>query len=284
MEQYDKEIKQSMSEALRENIKDFYINISGKVLINSSKIVAVEAEYKRYNTYWELEKDGLSEIADIARDVHYFELENENAEHLTLQNIRIKIHTVSGTSFIYDSLVMCRDKELEAFYGLSRANLNPIYLRLKEEYINRDLNEYITKLLDKRENITSNIWYNIVKNVLEELYAYTYGWYMILKSDAKDRRNEQWNHEPHTLYVIDRKETKIIKITDLVREYFNLGYPDDKYRSDTAAYQLRDFLYINTGRTIHTDNIKDTYPHIPIIEISYKSNFCELMKLREEQK
>ena len=84
--------------------------------------------------------------------------------------------------------------------------------------------------------------------------------------------------------MIDRKETKIIKITDLVREYFNLGYPDDKYRSDTAAYQLRNFLYINTGRTIHTDNIKDTYPHIPIIEISYKSNFCELMKLREGQK
>ena len=100
MEQYDKEIKQAMSEAMRENIKDFYINISGKSAINSSKIVAVETWYKRYNTYWELEKDGLSEIAEVARDVHYFELENEKAEHLTLQNIRIKIHTVSGTSFI----------------------------------------------------------------------------------------------------------------------------------------------------------------------------------------
>ena len=65
MEQYDKEIKQAMSEAIQENIKDFYINISGKVAINSSKIVAVETEYKRYNTYWELEKDGLSEIAEV---------------------------------------------------------------------------------------------------------------------------------------------------------------------------------------------------------------------------
>lgn len=283
-EEDHKRLKQSMCEAIQENIKDFYINISGKVLINSSKIVSVSAEYKRYNTYWDLEKDGLTEIAEIARDVHYFETEDEDAENYTLQNIRITIQTVTGTPFIYDSLVMCRPKELEAFYSLCRANLNPIYLRLNEEYINRDLNNYITELFEKRENITSNIWQNIVADVLEELYAYTYGWYMILKSEAKDRDNEQWNHEPHTLYVIDRKESKIIKITDLVRDYFNLGYHNDRYRSDTAAYRLRNFLYINTSRTVHTDNLKDRYPHIPIITISYKSNFMELMKLREEQK
>lgn len=272
-----------LREAINENIKDFYINISGKVLINSSKIVSVSAEYKRYNTYWELEKDGLTEIAELARDVHYFETEDEEAENFTLQNIRITIQTVTGTPFIYDSLAML-GQELGDRYGLASVNLNPVYLRLKEEYINQDLNNYITELFEKRKNITSRIWSDIKTDVLEELYAYTYGWYMILKSDAKDKNNEQWNHEPHTLYVIDRKESKIIKITDLVREHFNLGYPDDRYRSDTAAYQLRNFLYINTRRTVYTDNIKDMYPHIPIITISYKSNFMELMKLREEQK
>lgn len=102
-----KRIKQSVSEAISENIKDFYINISGKVLINSSKIVSVSAEYKRYNTYWDLEKDGLTEIAELARDVHYFETEDEEAKNFTLQNIRITIQTVAGTPFIYDSLLLC---------------------------------------------------------------------------------------------------------------------------------------------------------------------------------
>ena len=282
-DQDHKRIKQSMSEAIQENIKDFYINISGKIAINSSKIVAVEAEYKRYNTYWELDYDGLTEIAEVARDVHYFELENEKAEHFTLQNIRIKIHTVTGTPFIYDSLVMCRQKELEAFYSLCRANLDKRYLRLNIEDINKELNNYILELLDKRENITNRIWENIVKDVLEELYARTYGWYMILKSSGG---NEKWNHEPNTLYVVNKQETKIIKITDLLRDYFDIGHnkPSDRYRWNTAEAELRSLLYINRRGTVNTDNIKDRYPHIPIIELSYKKNYAELMKLREEQR
>ena len=32
------------------------------------------------------------------------------------------------------------------------------------------------------------------------------------------------------------------------------------------------------------ENIKDRYPHIPIIELSYKKNYAELMKLRDEQR
>lgn len=243
-DQDHKRIKQSMSEAIQENIKDFYINISGKQYINSSKIESVEIEYKRYNSAQELEADGLK----------------------------------------YDSLRLNIPEGMQDRYGLDFVNPNRRYLRLDIEDINRELNNYILELLDKRENITSRIWGNIVKDVLEERYARTYGWYMILKSKAKDRCNEQWNHEPHTLYVIDRKETKIIKITDLIRDYFNLGYPDDKYRSDTAAYALKSVLYINTGGTICTDNIKDRYPHIPIIELSYKKNYAELMKLRDEQR
>lgn len=292
-DQDHKRIKQSVSEAISENIKDFYINIGGKLAINSSKIVSVGAEYKRYNTPWELEKDGLTEIAELARETHYFETEDDKAEHPILQNIRITIHTVTGMPFIYDSLMMCNISELENKYGIEGVNLNRQYLRLDPEYINRDLNNYITELLDKRENINSNIWQNIVTDVLEELYSDTYGWYMILrfdveqsKEDIECKRTPQWNHEPHTLYVIDRQETKIIKVTDLIKDKFDCGKnrPSDRYQTDSAEYALRSFLYIDRSRTVYTDNIKDIYPNIPITELSYKENFMELRALREEQK
>ena len=283
-DQDHKRIKQSVSEAISDNIKDFYINISGKQSINSSKIESVEIEYKRYNSAQELEADGLTDVASIVKNTHYFETENGKTEHLTLQNIRITIYTVTGRELKYDSLRLNIPEGMQDRYGLDFVNPNRRYLRLNIEGINKELNNYILELLDKRENITNRIWENIVKDVLEELYARTYGWYMILKFSAEDKNNEQWNHEPHTLYVVNKQETKIIKITDLLRDYFNLGYPDDKYRSDTAAYALKSFLYINTGGTICTDNIKDRYPHIPIIELSYKKNYAELMKLRDEQR
>lgn len=282
-DQDHKRIKQSMSEAISENIKDFYINISGKIAINSSKIVAVEAEYKRYNSAQELEADGLTDVATIVKDTHYIETENGKTEHFTLQNIRITIYTVTGRELKYDSIRLNIPEGMQDRYGLDFVNPNRRYLRLNIEDINKELNNYIIELLEKRENITNHIWENIVKDVLEELYAFKYGWYMILKSNGN---NEQWNHEPHTLYVVNKQETKIIKITDLLRDYFDIGHnkPSDRYRWNTAEAELRSLLYINRRGTVNTDNIKDRYPHIPIIELSYKKNYAELMKLREEQR
>ena len=87
----------------------------------------------------------------------------------------------------------------------------------------------------------------------------------------------KYNHELNTLYVINRQKTKIIKITDLLRDKFDIGHKDlkDRYRSGTAEYALNSKLYIDRSGTILTDNIKETYPHIPIIELSYKKNYAE---------
>lgn len=285
-----KGIKQSVSEAIRENNKDFYVSIDNSQSISGSKIESFGIEYKRYDTVQELEADGLTDIAEAVKRTGYFDEDSDphvaSVKGRTLQNIRITIYTASGREIRYDSLEIAKTNEKLGHLGIEAVTLNQRYLRLDSLYINRELNEYITNLFEKRENITYNIWNHIVTDVLEELYARKYGWYMIFKWYGGDGETEYCNHESHTLYVMDNRETKIIKITDLVQEHFDMGRgkPSDRYNCNTAEYALKNYIYINRDMTIYTDDIKENYPDLPIIEISYKTDILKLRALREEQR
>lgn len=159
------------------------VNVTGKLTleISGSEIVTENAinketksgytvadiSYKRYNSPQELEADGLTEVAKIVSDSHYFDIISGVETPLTLQNIRITVNIPNGEPLQYDSLMSNKPKSL---FDIMWNYYNKIYCSLDINEINLNLRKYINQ--DITEHLDTNyIWWIIQRDVLDELYS-----------------------------------------------------------------------------------------------------------------